>query len=198
MKRYFLILWLILRLTNFSCSQKATENICNARIDSLYKVYQRHLILFCYYNPTINVRADTVYDYLPYYRTSDIDSADVIEKNKQVVKNLAEFVCTVDSSKINYIENWCIASISMENTIKGIEFTLDEYMEFLSKNEKMKFLITSYLTNSRTVSSLSTSEMENIFFTSIESISHMPYPEQQKFYRNITFYFNNIHSDASP
>lgn len=187
MKALNVTLVCLLAVSMVSCSQPVTQSHCKEGVDSLYKKYGKHLLFYTFYVDSTNkyVNADSVFDnYLPWYRESA--GIENLQKSDSIVlQRLSEMACLRDSSFLTRLKSWCDVSLFFVQVRDDENFTLDGYMDFLLSDTSMKSVIENYLGEGRSVSSLSTDEIERVFFASIGSISSTPAKLKELFFVNL-------------
>jgi hypothetical protein len=183
MKKYSIYLAIFISLSLAACSQNESKPACVSSIDSLYNKYHEHLIFCSYYNDSINklLDADSINLLLPFYYKED-GTPNMKEKESWIITNLKLVVCDNKENLIKKIGQWCAVSLRLANLRHGNEFTLDGYMSFLNTEKVTKHLLENYLTGNRTFESLSTNEMEYIYFASIGYITTLTIKEQDTFW----------------
>lgn len=171
--KYFLVAASFL-IALSSCSQPKTETECKKRIDQLYDKYKLHLIFCSYYFDKVNKisGADAILDNLSFYRDT-ADVRDIKQKDSIIVSNLKENVCKGDTSVITQMNQWCEVSEKIAEVRSSENFTLEGYMEFLNSDSLTKTAVSSFLKDDRTIYSLSSNELEMVYFKSINVISSL-------------------------
>lgn len=171
--KYFLIAASLL-ITISSCSQPKTETACEQRIDQLYDRHKLHLIFCSYYFDNVNKMssADAILDNLSFYRdTADVRSTK--QKDSVIVSNLKKNVCKGDTSVIAQMDKWCEVSEKIADVRSSENFTLEGYMEFLNSDNLTRTAVSSFLKDDRTIYSLSSNELEMVYFKSFNVISFL-------------------------
>lgn len=174
----------LLLISLSSCSQTVKISKCADDIDQLYNKEKIHLIFCSYYFEEVNrfSGADTILDNLSFYR--DTVDANVIEKkDSTIIANLKRRICDEDTSLITKMREWCETSKRVAQIRSEVNFTLEGYMELLSEFKKTSSIFSPFLKNGRTISSLSTYEMEGIYFASINVIKSLTKNDQNAFFR---------------
>jgi hypothetical protein len=183
--KYFLVAASFL-IALSSCSQSKTETACEKRIDQLYDRHKLHLIFCSYYFDKVNKisGADIVLDNLSFYRdTTDVRS--VKQKDSIIVSNLKKNVCKGDTSVITQMDKWCEVSEKIAEMRTNENFTLEGYMEFLNSDNVTRTAVSPFLKNDRTIYSLSTNELEMVYFKSIDVINSLPRADQEAVLRKL-------------
>ncbi len=183
-KQKLIIALLLISLS--SCSQVQKKYNCTDRIDQLYAQQKLHLIFCSYYFEKVNSfsGADTILDNLSFYR--DTINANVIaKKDSAIIANLKKGICLKDTGLITEMQRWCETSKKIAQIRSEVNFTIEGYMEFLNEFKKTKSIISPFLTKDRTIYSLSTYEMEGIYFTSISVIKSLGKEEQNSLFKKL-------------
>ncbi|MBS1509568.1 MAG: hypothetical protein JST86_01910 [Bacteroidetes bacterium] len=183
--KYKIIIALL--LINFSaCSQVQNKQSCADRIDQLYAQQKLHLIFCSYYfeEATPFSGAATILDNLSFYRDT-INAAVIAKKGSTIIDNLKKEICTKDTGLITEMKKWCETSRKIAEMRSEVDFTIEGYMEFLNEFKKMKSIITPFLTKDRTIYSLSTYEMEEIYFASIGVINSLGKEDQNNLFKKL-------------
>lgn len=170
-----------------SCSQAQQKNNCADKIDQLYIRQKLHLIFCSYYFDKVNTfsGADTLYEGLAFYRDT-LNAHLIAQKDSVVIANLKKGICrNKDTGLITEMQKWCEVSRKIAQIRSEVNFTIEGYMEFLNNFKKTQALISPYLLRNRTVYSLSTYEMEGIYFASIETVKSLGKEEQNKFFKKL-------------
>lgn len=178
---------LIFQVIIFSaCTDTREKDSCVNKIDQLSNQQGIHLIYYCYYNETgyLLSGADTILEDLTYYRDKT-DSRSVIEKDNMIISNLKKAVCSKDTMLIAEMERWCETSRNISKIRSEVDFTIEGYMEFLNDFESTRSVITPYIKDNRTIYSLSSSEMERIYFSAISTVSLLKKEEQSQFFERL-------------
>lgn len=169
-----------------ACSQVQKINSCTNRIDQLYAKQKLHLIFCSYYFQKITPfsGADTILDNLSFYRDT-INANEIAKKDSNIIANLKKEICSKDIQLIPEMEKWCETSRKIAEIRANVNFTIEGYMEFLNEFKKTKSIINPFLTKDRTIYSLSTYEMERIYFTSIGVIKSLGKGEQNNLFKKL-------------
>ena len=83
------------------------------------------------------------------------------------------------------MQKWCETSRKIAEIRSEVNFTIEGYMEFLNEFKKTKSIISPFLTKDRTIYSLSTYEMEGIYFASIGVIKSLGKEEQNSLFKKM-------------
>ena len=160
---------------------------CEDRIDQLYASQKLHLIFCSYYFEGVNnfSGADTIlHNNLTFYR--DTTNASIIKKQDDaIINNLKKRICPKDTGLVTEMKKWCEASVKIAKIRAETNFTLEGYMELLREYTYTKPLVSPDLKNGRTIYSLSTDEMEWIYFSSISIIKSLKIAEQNRFFNKM-------------
>lgn len=170
-KKSFL-LPITLLISCYACSQPKAETDCKMRIDHLYATYKIHLIYCSYYFDKANElsNAYNILNDLRFYRDT-INLKIIKRKDNKIISNLKRNVCKQDTNVISQIGRWCEISEKIGRIRTKEDFTLEGYMEFLNSNNLTKGAVTPFLKEDRTIYSLSSNELEEVYFRSIGIIS---------------------------
>lgn len=168
------------------CSQLQNKDSCAGRIDKLYKQQKLHLIFCSYYFEKVKAfsGAENLFDNLTFYR--DTINASVISKNDStIIENLKNEICSKDTGLITEMEKWCETSRKIAKIRSEVNFTIEGYMEFLNEFKNTRSIISPFLKKDRTIYSLSTYEMEKIYFASIGVINSFGKEEQNNLFKKL-------------
>jgi hypothetical protein len=185
MRQILIILLLLVSIS--SCPQSRKLPGCESRIDQLYASQKLHLIFCSYYFAGVNnfSGADTIlHNNLTFYR--DTTNASVVKKQDDaIINNLKKRICSKDTSLVTQMKKWCGVSVKVAKIRAKTSFTLEGYMDLLQDYRYTKFLVSSDPKSGRTLGSLSTSEMEWIYFSSISIIQSLKTSEQNRFFNKM-------------
>ncbi|MEP6951809.1 MAG: hypothetical protein ABI863_21130 [Ginsengibacter sp.] len=184
MKQILIIVLILAGISSHSQSRKLSA--CENRIDQLYASQKLHLIFCSYYFERVNKfsGADAILGYLAFYR--DTTNAAIVKKQDDaIINNLKKRICHKDASLVTEMKKWCEVSEKVAKMRAETNFTLEGYMELLDEYRYTRPVISSYFKNGRTVASLSTNEMEWIYFSSISVIKSLKILEQNRFFRKM-------------
>lgn len=180
------IIMALLLISLSSCAQVQKKDNCADRIDQLYAQQKLHLIFCSYYFEEVSSLsgADTILDNLSFYRDT-INAEVVAKKDRAIITNLKKGICHKDTSLITEMQGWCEVSKKIAQIRSEVNFTIEGYMEFLNEFKKTKPIISPFLTKNRTIYSLSTYEMEGIYFASIGLIKSLRREEHDSLFKKM-------------
>lgn len=169
-----------------SCSLSKKSSDCENQIRELSHTYKEHLIFCSYYFDKAKIKsgADSILSDLSYYRDT-VDVREIKSKDSLIIINLIKDICSGDTNLLIEIRSWCNTSVRLSKIREQTAFTLEGYMDYLKDFKSTNHLIAAFETNERTVSSLSTYEMEGIYFSSISIISALQRDEQDRFFKGL-------------
>ena len=170
------------------CTQ--TQNVdtrnCEMKLTILYDKYKSHFIFCSYYFNKVQKLsgADTVIKDLLFYHRDSSDMAKIKYQDNTILQNLKRKLCAKNDNLINSITNWCKTSERISSIRNKVDFTLEGYLELLYEFESTKSTLTPYLTTTdKTIYSLSSDEMEIVYFSSITTLSFLGEHEREQFYK---------------
>ncbi|MEO8712026.1 MAG: hypothetical protein ABI405_07890 [Parafilimonas sp.] len=187
LRHSMIILLLLICFSSYSQTQKVYS--CADRIDQLYAKQKIHLIFCSYYFEKVNTisGADTILDNLSFYRDT-LNAAVIQKKDSVIIANLKKKICNKDTGLITEIDEWCGVSKKVAEIRSEVSFTLEGYMVLLNSFKKTSSIFSPLLKPDEpgeTIYSLSTDQMEWIYFTSISLIKSLKEDEQNIFFKKL-------------
>ena len=169
-----------------ACAQPKKTETCPEQIDRLYAQEKIHLIFCSYYYQKLSALSGAVgiLGELPYFRDT-VDARATAKKDSAVISNLKRAVCGGHAALLADMRIWCAVSRRLARIRVQRPFTLEGYMECLYAFAPTSPLLVPFLTKGRSVSSLSTYEMEQLYFTSIGEIMLLPKKDQANFFAKL-------------
>ncbi len=183
-KQVLIIVLLLISIS--SCSQTVNETECSKKIDQLYAKQKLHLIFCSYYFEKVSKfsGADTILNNLSFYRDT-VNTQAIERKDHVIIDNLKKNICNNDTSLITKMNKWGEVSIKIAETRSKENFTLEGYMEFLNDDNITRIAVSPFLKEDRTIYSLSSNEMEAIYFRSIGIVSSLQQKYQESFFNKL-------------